>query len=131
MVKLTIGQVAKAANVNVETIRYYQRRGLLLEPAKPLGGHRRYSDEDVSRLQFIKRAQLLGFTLEEIENLLRLDQAVCCTETHDLAVHKLALIDSRIADLLKMRQVLSKLISQCEVGNIEGNCPIIQSIAQG
>ncbi|MFS0754289.1 Hg(II)-responsive transcriptional regulator [Noviherbaspirillum sp. 1P10PC] len=128
---LTIGQVAKQANVNVETIRYYQRRGLLPEPVKPIGGHRRYSDEDVSRLQFIKRAQVLGFTLEEIENLLRLDQAVCCKKTHDLAVHKLAIIEGKIADLLKMREVLSGLVNQCEAGNREGDCPIIHSLVQG
>ncbi|WP_194712125.1 Hg(II)-responsive transcriptional regulator [Noviherbaspirillum soli] len=128
---LTIGQVAKQANVNIETIRYYQRRGLLPEPVKPLGGHRRYSDEDVSRLQFIKRAQVLGFTLEEIENLLRLDQAVCCNKTHDLAVHKLAIIEGKIADLLKMREVLSGLVNQCEAGNREGDCPIINSLVQG
>jgi MerR family transcriptional regulator, mercuric resistance operon regulatory protein len=128
---LTIGQVAKAANVNVETIRYYQRRGLLHEPVKPLGGHRRYSNEDVDRLQFIKRAQMLGFTLEEIENLLRLGQAIRCAETHDLAAHKLTLIDSKIADLLKIREALSGLVSQCEAGNGEGDCPIIRSLAQG
>jgi MerR family mercuric resistance operon transcriptional regulator len=74
---LTIGQVAKAANVNIETIRYYQRRGLLPEPVKPLGRHRRHSDQDVSRLQFIKRAQALGFTLEEVNNLLRLERSKC------------------------------------------------------
>lgn len=127
---LTIGQVAKAANVNVETIRYYQRRGLLPEPVKPLGGHRRYSDEDVTRLKFIKRAQVLGFTLEEIENLLRLEEAICCRETHNLAAHKLAVIDDKIADLLKMREVLSGLMNQCEAGNQEGDCPIIQSLVQ-
>lgn len=127
---LTIGQVAKAANVNVETIRYYQRRGLLPEPVKPLGGHRRYSNEDVTRLKFIKRAQVLGFTLEEIENLLRLEEAICCRETHDLVVHKLAVIDDKIADLQKMREALSGLVNQCEAGNQEGDCPIIQSLAQ-
>lgn len=96
-----------------------------------LGGHRRYSDEDVRRLQFIKRAQVLGFTLEEIENLLRLNQAVCCKETHDLAVHKLTVINDKIADLLKMREVLSELVNQCNAGNQEGDCPIIHSLVQG
>lgn len=129
--ELTIGQVAKAANVNVETIRYYQRRGLLPEPVKPLGGHRRYSDQDVGRLQFIKRAQMLGFTLEEIENLLRLEEGVCCRETHDLAVYKLAVIDAKVADLQRMRKALSGLVNQCEAGNQEGDCPIIQSLAKG
>jgi MerR family mercuric resistance operon transcriptional regulator len=127
---LTISQVAKGANVNVETVRYYQRRGLLPEPKKPLGGHRRYFEQDVSRLQFIKRAQVLGFTLDEIENLLRLDGADCCADTHDLAVRKLALIDEKMARLAAMRQALSGLVRQCEIGNHGQGCPIIQSLAQ-
>lgn len=127
---LTIGQVAKAAQVNVETVRYYQRRGLLREPEKPLNGQRRYSDDDVSQLQFIRRAQVLGFTLEEIENLLRLEGADCCGDTHDLAIHKLAVIDAKIADLTKMRKALIGLVHQCERGNLQGDCPIIHSLAQ-
>jgi MerR family mercuric resistance operon transcriptional regulator len=131
MLALTIGQVAKAANVNVETIRYYQRRGLLREPEKPLNGQRRYSNEDVDQLCFIKRAQVLGFTLEEIENLLRLEGADCCQDTHALAVHKLALIDAKISDLINMRKALAGLATHCEMGNRQGNCPIIQSLLQG
>lgn len=127
---LTIGQVAKAANVNVETVRYYQRRGLLREPEKPMNGQRRYSDSDVSRLRFIRRAQVLGFTLEEIENLLRLEGADCCGDTHDLALHKLALIDTKIADLTNMRKALTGLVQQCERGKLQGDCPIIQSLVQ-
>lgn len=127
---LTIGQVAKAAEVNVETVRYYQRRGLLREPDKPLSGQRRYVEEDVSRLRFIRRAQVLGFTLIEIENLLHLEGADCCHDTHELAVRKLALIESKIADLISMRDALTGLVQQCEVGNQQGNCPIIQSLAQ-
>lgn len=127
---LTIGEVAKAAQVNVETVRYYQRRGLLRVPDKPLNGQRRYADEDVSRLKFIRRAQALGFTLEEIENLLRLDGADCCNDTHRLALHKLGMIEAKIADLASMRQVLINLVQQCELGNLQGSCPIIQSLAQ-
>ena len=127
---LTIGQVAKAANVNVETVRYYQRRGLLREPEKPLNGQRQYSRQDVDRLCFIRRAQALGFTLEEIENLLQLEGGGRCSDTHDLAVHKLALIDAKIADLTNMRKALGELALQCERGNQQGNCPIIQSLVQ-
>ena len=83
--ELTIGQLATAAGVNVETIRYYQRLGLLDEPEKPAGGHRRYPAEQVKRLRFIKRAQALGFTLTEVAALLTLEQANACTETRDLA----------------------------------------------
>lgn len=128
---LTIGQVAKAADVNVETVRYYQRRGLLREPEKPLNGQRRYEQEDVNRLQFIRRAQVLGFTLEEIKNLLRLDGADCCGDTRDLAVDKLALIDAKIADLTSMRQALTGLVRQCDVGDHRGKCPIIEALVRG
>lgn len=127
-IQFSIGQVAKAANVNVETIRYYQRRGLLTEPLKPLGGHRRYSGQDVNKLRFIKRAQVLGFTLEEIENLLRLDGANSCSDTHDLAMHKLELIEAKMADLTAMRDVLTGLVRQCETGNSHEGCPIIQAL---
>ncbi|CAJ0794070.1 MAG: Hg(II)-responsive transcriptional regulator [Ralstonia sp.] len=128
---LTIGQVAKAANVNVETVRYYQRRGLLREPEKPVSGQRKYSVDDVHRLSFIKRAQVLGFTLEEIGNLLQLEGADCCGDTHDLAVRKLTLIDAKIADLTSMRKALADLVLQCELGNQQGSCPIIQSLLPG
>lgn len=127
---LTIGQVAKAAKVNVETVRYYQRRGLLREPEKAMNGQRRYSDDDVSRLHFIRRAQLLGFSLDEIENLLYLEGADCCGETHDLALQKLALIETKIADLTRMRASLTGLLQQCEQGNLQGDCPIIDSLVQ-
>jgi MerR family mercuric resistance operon transcriptional regulator len=128
---LTIGQVAKAANVNVETVRYYQRRGLLREPERPVSGQRKYSVDDVHRLSFIKRAQVLGFTLEEIGNLLQLEGADCCGDTHDLAVRKLTLIDAKIADLTSMRKALADLVLQCELGNQQGSCPIIQSLLPG
>lgn len=128
---LTIGRVATAAGVNVETVRYYQRRGLLREPDKPLNGQRRYSEDDVSRLSFIKRAQVLGFTLEEIVILLSLEGADCCHDTHELAVHKLSMIDAKIADLTNMRRALVGLVRQCEIGNQQGNCPIIRSLLPG
>ena len=130
-VLLSIGQVAKDAEVNVETIRYYQRRGLLTEPPKPLGGHRRYSRQDVNRLRFIKRAQVLGFTLQEIENLLRLDGANCCADTHNLAAHKLELIEAKMADLAAMRAALAGLVQQCEIGDKHGECPIINALLGG
>ena len=117
--------------MNVEMVQYYQRRGLLREPEKPMNGHRRYSKDDVSRLQFVRRAQMRGFRLEEIENLLRLEGADCCGDTHDLAVHKLALIEAKIADLTNIRKALKRLVHQCELGNQQGNCPIIQSLVQG
>ena len=125
---LTISQVAQSANVSIETVRYYHRRNLLPEPVKPLGGHRRYSQQDVDRLQFIKRAQSLGFSLDEVENLLKLDGTNCCTDTHDMAVRKLALIQEKMAGLAAIQAALSGLVIQCETGNKDGGCPIIQSL---
>ena len=126
---VTIGQVAKAAQVNVETIRFYQRMNLISEPAKPLGGVRRYSEETVLRVDFIKRAQQLGFSLEEIKTLLELEEVRSCTETHDLAVKKLAAVEARVADLNRIRRMLKKLINQCGAGDGVIACPIISSLS--
>ena len=122
---MSIGKLAEAAGVNIETIRYYQRRGLLEEPSKPLGGYRRYLPEQVKRLRFIKRAQALGFTLDEVGALLTLDAACTCSETRALAVRKLALIEQKLADLAAMRQVLGKLVHKCDAGDGGAVCPII------
>ncbi len=127
--ELTIGSLARSAGVNVETIRYYQRRGLLVEPAKPMGSCRRYTPEIAQRVRFIKRAQVLGFTLEEINLLLKLDMAHACAETRTLAVHKLDLIDRKLADLKAMRKALARLIAQCDTGEFAKGCPIIQVLS--
>lgn len=128
--ELTIGKLADAAMVNIETIRYYQRRGLLDEPPKPLGGHRRYAPEQAKRVRFIKRAQALGFTLDEIGALLTLDAACDCGETRTLAVHKLGLIEQKMTDLAAMRQALAGLVQQCEAGEGYASCPIIGVLAR-
>jgi MerR family transcriptional regulator, mercuric resistance operon regulatory protein len=128
--ELTIGRVAKLAGVNVETIRYYQRRGLLDEPEKPFGGYRRYPVEMVKRLRFIKRAQALGFTLVEVSGLLGLEEACACAETRALAAHKVDLIDQKLADLAAMRQALASLVQQCDAGEPAEGCPIIQVLSQ-
>lgn len=129
-VELTIGKLAAAAGVNIETIRYYQRRGLLDEPLKPFGGQRRYPLAMTKRVRFIKRAQALGFTLSEIGALLRLDETGACTETRALAVRKLASIEQKIADLTAMRQALDGLVRQCDSGNDNAACPIINTLAR-
>jgi MerR family transcriptional regulator, mercuric resistance operon regulatory protein len=126
--ELPIGAVAQAARVNVETIRYYQRRGLVEEPNKPLDGQRRYSLSAVKRVVFIKRAQQLGFTLEEVKALLRLEDGQNCRETRALAEHKLALIEERIADLNRMRRLLKALIGECSAGKRPRSCPIIATL---
>ncbi|HGN1659938.1 TPA: Hg(II)-responsive transcriptional regulator [Pseudomonas aeruginosa] len=122
---LTISRLAEAAGVNIETIRYYQRRGLLDEPPKPQGGHRRYEPGQVKRVRFIKRAQAQGFTLDEVGALLTLDAACACSETRALAVRKLSLIEQKMADLAAMRQALASLVQQCDAGGRHASCPII------
>jgi MerR family mercuric resistance operon transcriptional regulator len=122
---LTIGILAKRGGVNVETIRYYQRRSLLEEPSKPDGGFRRYPEEAVKRILFIKRAQALGFTLEEIQGLLALDKRKACTETRGIAAHKLELIEEKIADLSKIKEALTQLVRSCDESAAGAPCPII------
>ena len=128
---LTIGRLAEMAEVNVETIRYYHRRGLLDEPYKPPGGHRRYPPAAVSRVRFVKRAQKLGFTLDEVAGLLLLDDGQSCSETRLLAEHKLGVIEQRIADLYRMRRMLRALIAECAAGRRPRSCPIIASLTAG
>jgi MerR family mercuric resistance operon transcriptional regulator len=126
--ELTIGKLAEHAGVNVETIRYYQRRGLLDEPDKPLGGYRRYPADMAKRVRFIKRAQALGFTLEEVTGLLKLDAASACAETRELAAHKLRLIEQKLHDLAAMRKALAALVAKCDTGD-SCACPIIQVLS--
>lgn len=126
---LTIGAVAKAAQVNVETIRYYQRLGLVEEPPKPLGGVRRYARDAVDRVRFIKRAQQLGFSLSEIQRLLALGEAQSCNSARLLAEEKLGLVKARIADLERMRGVLEELIARCTVRRGKVACPIVATLS--
>lgn len=122
---LTIGTLAKRSGVNVETIRYYQRRDLLNEPSKPPGGFRQYPLEAIKRVRFIKRAQALGFTLEEISGLLGLDERNACLETREIAQQKLLLIEEKIADLSKIQKALSRLVRDCSASSAGEPCPII------
>jgi len=123
--ELTIGRVAAAAGINVETIRYYQRRGLLEEPKKPLGGYRNYPSEMVKRIRFIKRAQALGFTLEDVAGLLQLNNTDACASIRELATQKVALIEQKVSQLEAMRDALTKLVRQCNKNLKSSTCPII------
>ena len=130
MPEMTIGALARSGGVNVETVRYYQRRGLLAEPKRPAGGVRRYDAGALARLRFIRRAQELGFTLEEIRSLLKLGETPSCRGARDLAARKLALVDARLAGLARMRAALAALVAQCDSrGN--RSCPILESLAAG
>ena len=129
MDQLTIGQVAAQAGVHKETVRYYQALGLVLEPPRPPGSVRRYGSDTVARLRFIKRAQELGFTLEEVGKLLLLDDGQSCTATRALAEQKLSIIRGRIADLNRMRRLLEGLIDECDGGGRPRTCPIIRTLS--
>lgn len=126
--QLTIGAFAKTAGVNVETIRFYQRQGLLVEPEKPYGGIRRYGQTDIARLGFIKSAQRLGFSLDEIAELLRLEDGAHCGEARELAERKLGDVRSKLADLQRIEAVLAHLVAQCCATSGEVNCPLIASL---
>ena len=128
---LTIGGLAKAANVNVETIRYYQRRDLLSEPKRPLGGIRRYGPADIDRLTFVKTAQQLGFSLDEVGDLLRLEDGTHCQEASALAEHKLKDVREKIERLVKIEKALSDMVSQCHARPDSIACPLIASLHEG
>ncbi len=125
---VTIGQAAAEADVHVETIRYYQRIGLIGLPPRPLGGIRYYAVAVVNRLRFIKRAQKLGFSLGEVRSLLALEDGQSCRETRALAAAKLAVIKIRLTDLRRMQKSLQALIAECESGKRPRTCPIIATL---
>ncbi len=128
---LTIGAFASAAGVNVETIRFYQRKGLLSEPCKPLGSIRRYGDSDVARVKFVKSAQQLGFSLDEIGELLQLQDGTQCSEARTLAELKLKSVRQKLADLTRMEFALTSLVQQCCLTTGEVACPLISSLHRG
>jgi MerR family mercuric resistance operon transcriptional regulator len=126
---MTIGALAKAAGVNVETIRYYQRRGLLDEPAKPPGGQRRYADAVVGRMGFIRRAQQLGFSLEEVKSLLELSHGKRPLETRAMCERKHAELSRRVGQLNHMRRKLKALIGKSLRSKLDAPCPIIGALS--
>ena len=128
---LTIGAFAKAAGVNVETIRFYQRKGLLPEPDKPYGSIRRYGEADVARVKFVKSAQRLGFSLDEIAELLKLEDGTHCSEAAELAALRLADVRARLADLTRMETALSKLVGECCAHHGQVSCPLIGALHRG
>lgn len=125
----TIGQVARFAGVNLQTVRYYQRRGLIEQPPKPFSGYRVYPEKTVERIRFIKRAQRLGFSLVEISALLELGDGRCA-EVRRVAEHQRDLVASRIDELAAMRQTLDELIGRCRQGEVPTHCPLIESLSK-
>ena len=125
---MTIGRLAKAAGVNVETVRYYQRRGLLREPSKPAGGQRRYSPAVLQQIGFIRRAQQLGFSLEEVKGLMELADAR--RDGRAMAEQKYESLTARIAQLEGMRAELKRLIQACKRKARGAPCPFLAALSK-
>lgn len=127
---MNIGQLARQSGVPIDTVRYYERQQLLPPPARSASGYRIYRADDVARLQFIRRAKALGFTLEEIADLLdisdRRDGGMA--QVKRAAAEKLALIDARLRDMQHMRDALSQLVDACPGHGPLGQCPIIAAL---
>jgi Hg(II)-responsive transcriptional regulator len=128
---MTIGKLARAAAVNIETVRYYQARKLLPVPKRAGGAFRHYPVALVERIGFIKRAQELGFSLEEIRELLRLHDGTDRVSIRRIAGRRLEQIEAKLKDLSRMRVALSGLMEACEMGTPDAPCPIIHALAPG
>lgn len=128
---MKIGEVAKASSVSIETIRYYERCKLLPKPPRTASGYRMYGEETLQQLAFVRRAQRLGFSLDEIARLLDLQKGGGKAEVRELAREKLALVEEKLCDLQNMQVTLKGLVDRCSgKGRVEG-CPIIQALAEG
>ncbi len=129
---LSIGQVATAADVNVQTIRYYERRGLFPTSRRTPAGYRQYADDAVVRLRFIKRAQELGFALKEIQELLalRVRHAAACDAVERKARAKIALVDGKIRELQRLKRTLEHLAAACEARRPTADCPILETLEE-
>ncbi len=127
---MTIGQLAKRAGVNVQTLRYYERRALLPAPPRTGSGYRQYPVESVRRIAFIKRAQDLGFTLDEVSELLafRVDSRTNCETVEARAAGAIARIDAKMAELERMRTALGTLVDSCRTRRATSDCPILESL---
>ena len=120
------------ASVNIETVRYYERRGLIPEPQRTRAGYRQYPDDAPARIRFIRRAQGLGFTLRETRDLLalRVDDECTCTSVEEKAQAKIRLIDRKIGEMHTMRRTLERLVAACEQRQPTGECPILEILEE-
>jgi Hg(II)-responsive transcriptional regulator len=128
---LSIGQLARKSRVNVETIRFYERRGLIPEPPRRESGYRQYSEDGVSRIQFIKRAKELGFSLKEISELLslRVDPDTTCGDVKKRAEAKIAEVEEKMRALQRIKKALTKLVALCRGSGPTSECPIIEALS--
>ncbi|WP_160119806.1 MerR family transcriptional regulator [Rhodovarius lipocyclicus] len=130
--RLPIGALSRRTGCNVETIRYYERAGILPHPARSEGGHRMYGTAHVMRLGFVRRARELGFTLDEVRALLRLvdQEDHACVEARELAARHLQAVRARLADLQRMESVLAGMIECCG-GSVRPECPLLETLFDG
>ena len=130
---LTIGKLAKHGGVNIMTIRYYERRGLLPAPARTASGYRLYTDDAVRRLQFIRQAQLLGFSLTEIQDLLslRMQPGTTCADIRMRAKEKISAVEKKIEDLERIKNALTALAAACRGKGPTAECPILEALETG
>jgi MerR family transcriptional regulator, copper efflux regulator len=130
MDNLTIGKLAKQANVHVETVRYYERRGLIPRPQRTVANYRLYAPENLRQLKFIKQAQGLGFSLKEIKKLLalRAKPRARCADVRTYASQKIEDIDAKIRSLARMRKALQNLLDECSGKGPATECPILESL---
>ncbi|MEQ1740240.1 MAG: MerR family transcriptional regulator [Methyloglobulus sp.] len=126
--QLTIGKLAKQSEVTIETIRYYQKIGLLEEPEKPSSGYRLYTSDAINRIRFIKRAQQAGFSLKEIAELLSFD-GTHCSDVQKIAEQKCQQIDAQIKDLTALRNVLDSLVKRCQADASTEHCSLINALS--
>jgi len=128
---MTIGRLADAAGVNVQTVRYYERRGLLPAPPRTAAGYREYAESDVARIGFIRRAQRLGFTLNEIDELLsiRIAPDTTRTDVRRRVAAKIDDVETKIADLERIRGALTHIAGACEMHGPLGHCPFLEALA--
>ena len=129
-VSLTIGKVADQGGVKVQTIRYYERRGLLPKPARSASGYRKYSDDAIHRLRLIRQAQALGFSLDEIEELLslRMRTGATCGDIRKRARQKISTVNQKISELQRIKKALSKLAKACQGKGPTSECPILEAL---
>lgn len=130
---MTIGTLAEAVRVGRETIRFYERKGLIDDPPRSPAGYRLYPPQTVARLRFIRRAQELGFTLAEISELLdlRIENESVCSTVEARARGKLVQVESKIADLQRIGQALGRLVVKCTAREPTGDCPILEELEDG
>jgi MerR family mercuric resistance operon transcriptional regulator len=124
------GKLATTAGVNIETLRFYEKKGVMPKPDRTPAGYRIYDINDLKRLKFIKKSQILGFTLSEIKDLLylRVDSERSCSEVRKIASEKISSIDIKIDELQKIRDALSKLVELCKGEGPESDCPILDEL---